>query len=420
MRSRAPSIKNLETQLSTAEMNVQLRQSELDTIQRSLSWQLAQYVWRLQMRIFPYGTRRRHIYRATLLRLGRLLFRGDGAPLTQEGAYRSWIRRNEANPAQLKKMAQAAKKFAYRPVISIVVPVYQTPETLLREAIESVRNQIYDRWELCLADDGSGRAAITGLLQEYAGQDARIRFTQLPQGGGISRATNAAASLAQGEFLAFLDHDDTISPDALYQVVALLQQHRDADLIYSDEDKLGSTGERYEPFFKPDWSPDLLLSMNYVCHFLVVRRDLFEAAGRLRSEFDGSQDYDLILRLADRTSRIHHIPRVLYHWRASENSTAQSPSAKTCCSPGGAPRDWRLSGTKPYSRRGRTGSAYRALASPLRGAGQSQGRSDHADRRTIGAAPPLPGKRICRDGISQLRNSPGRQFPWTRDSPICQ
>jgi GT2 family glycosyltransferase len=321
-------INELETRLAAAEASAELQQKELDTIRRSASWRIVHQLWLLQMRLFPYGTRRREVYRTTVTLLGRLLFRGIGAPLTQEGAYRLWRRRNEPSPAQLKKMAQTAKKLAYRPVISIVVPVYKTPEKVLREAIESVRNQIYGQWELCLADDGSECPELASLLKEYAEKDARIRFVQLPQGGGISSATNAATSLARGEFIAFLDHDDTLSPEALYRVVEVLQKHPDADLIYSDEDKLGATGERYDPFFKPDWSPDLLLSMNYVCHFLIVRRELFEAVGRLRSDFDGSQDYDLILRVTERTSRIHHIPRVLYHWRSSEGSTAQSPDAK--------------------------------------------------------------------------------------------
>ena len=328
LAAKTTRIKELESRLSAAETDAQSQQNELDTIRHSASWRIVHQLWLLQMRLFPYGTRRRTVYRATATRLGRLLLRGKGAPATQEDAYRLWIQRNEAKPEQFKKMAQTAKGFAYRPVISIVVPVYQTSEKLLCEAIESVRNQIYGQWELCLADDGSDRPEITHLLKEYARNDARIRFTRLPQGGGISRATNAAASLAHGEFIGFLDHDDTLSPDALYQVVEVLQKHRDADLIYSDEDKLGATGQRYDPFFKPDWSPDLLLSMNYVCHFLVVRRDLFEAVGKLRSEFDGSQDYDLILRVHDRTKRIHHVPRVLYHWRASQTSTAQSPDAK--------------------------------------------------------------------------------------------
>jgi GT2 family glycosyltransferase len=323
-------IKNLETRLASAEADLQLRQSELDTVRHSFAWRLVQFVWRFQMRLFPYGTRRRNIYRAAVLRVSKLIFKeGAGAePLTQEAAYRLWIQRNEPDSAQLKNMEQTGKRFAYRPTISIVVPVYQTPQTLLRAAIESVRSQIYDRWELCLADDGSDRPDLTEMLRTYSHQDPRIRFTQLPQSQGISQATNAAMALGRGEFIGFLDHDDTLSPDALYRVVELLQKYRDADLIYSDEDKLGPTGERYDVFFKPDWSPDLLLSMNYICHFLVIRRSLVETLGSLRSECDGSQDYDLILRSADHTTRIHHVPRVLYHWRAAQNSTAQSPSVK--------------------------------------------------------------------------------------------
>ena len=223
-------IEELESRLSAAEANAQLQQTELDRIRSSASWRAVHRLWLLQMRLFPHGTRRRTIYRATVTRLGRLLLHRIALPTTQEDAYRVWIERNEATAAQFKQMAKAAKRFAYQPVISIVVPVYRTPEKLLRETIESVRNQTYDHWELCLADDGSERPEITQVLKEYAAKDSRVRITQLPQSGGISRATNAAASLAQGEFIALLDHDDTLSPDALYRVAELLQEHRDADL----------------------------------------------------------------------------------------------------------------------------------------------------------------------------------------------
>ena len=242
--------------------------------------------------------------------------------------YVRWIRHHEPGPEELKKMAREAKRFSYQPLVSIVVPVYKTPIKFLLEAIESVRNQIYLNWELCLADDASFNEEITRLLTEYAGDDPRIKFTQLPQHGGTSQATNAALSLVKGDFVAFLDHDDVLAPDALYEVVKLLQEHPDADLIYSDEDKLDSTNKRFDPFFKPDWSPDLLLSMNYMGHFVVVRKRLVETIGGLRDEYDGSQDYDFLLRVVEQTDQIHHIPRVLYHWRASETSTAISPDGK--------------------------------------------------------------------------------------------
>ena len=327
LAARSSRLAQLESRLRATEGVVRSQRSELEAIRHSSSWRLVEQLWRWQMYWFPYGTRRRRVYRATVSRLGRLLLRGRTAPATQAEAYSLWIRQNEAGPERLQEMAQEAESFPYRPLISIVVPVYRTAPKLLRETIESVRNQIYGNWELCLADDGSDRSEITCLLGEYASKDTRIRFTQLPRNQGISGATNAAIALGQGEYIGFLDHDDTLSTDALYRVAELLQRNRDADLIYCDEDKLDMAGGRYDPFFKPDWSPDLLLSMNYICHFLVLRRELVRDVGGLRSEYDGSQDYDLILRATERTSQIHHIPRVLYHWRLSSTSTAQSLNA---------------------------------------------------------------------------------------------
>jgi GT2 family glycosyltransferase len=242
--------------------------------------------------------------------------------------YHIWTELNEPSPAELRELAAEGKAFSYRPLISIVVPVYRTPPQFLREAIKSVQAQIYENWELCLADDASEQEELASILKDYAERDRHIRITELPKNHGIAGATNAALALAHGEFVGFLDHDDTLAPDALYRVVKYLQQDRDADVIYSDEDKLDAADRRFEPFFKPDWSPDLLLSMNYVCHFLVLRRNLLEKLGGLYAGYDGAQDYELVLRLTERTNRIHHLPRVLYHWRRLETSTAASPEAK--------------------------------------------------------------------------------------------
>jgi len=246
----------------------------------------------------------------------------------QHTEYERWISKFEPSPGRLKEMADEASSFAYQPLVSIVVPVYRTPTDLLRSCIESVRDQVYTKWELCLADDGSKNPELTEILREYTNLDSRIKFTELPANRGISAATNAALTLATGEYVGLLDHDDLLAPDALYWVVKLLNEHRDADLIYSDEDKLDLAGNRCDYFFKPDWSPDLFLCINYACHFLVVRRRLIDEVGGYRSDFDGGQDYDLILRLWEKTKRIHHIPHILYHWRAVENSTAFVARAK--------------------------------------------------------------------------------------------
>jgi len=222
----------------------------------------------------------------------------------------------------------AMDRFQVRPLISILMPVYDTPSELLKLAVESVRKQRYKNWELCIADDSSGRPDLDKLLEKFARSDSRIKTMRRKSRGGIAAASNSAFELASGEFVALLDHDDELSPDALFHVVEAINKHPDVGLLYSDEDKIDISGRRYDPFFKPAWSPDLLLSNNYVCHFSVCRRDLVERAGRFRSEYDGSQDHDLFLRLSRLTGDFIHIPRVLYHWRAIPGSAAADASFK--------------------------------------------------------------------------------------------
>jgi glycosyltransferase involved in cell wall biosynthesis len=216
----------------------------------------------------------------------------------------------------------------YQPKISIVMPVYNTEETWLRQAIESVRKQIYPNWELCICDDGSTVRHVSKVIAEYSRQDERIRVLRSPQNRGISAASNGALSLATGEFIGFLDHDDELTLDALCEVVKLFNEQPDLDFIYTDEDKLTVDGRRVEPFFKPDWSPDLLLSMNYITHFAVVRRSVVQAIGGLTEGLDGSQDHDLFLRLSEKTQRIGHVAKPLYSWRKIPGSAASDIQAK--------------------------------------------------------------------------------------------
>jgi GT2 family glycosyltransferase len=198
----------------------------------------------------------------------------------------------------------------------------------LERAIASVQAQIYPHWELCIADDGSTRAGLRAVMERQAQQDDRIRVRFLANNGGIARASNAALALARGEFVALLDHDDELAPDALAEVACWLDRHPDADMIYSDEDKLDPRGRHCDPCFKPDWSPDLLLSCMYTCHLGVYRRALMERLGGFREGFDGAQDYDLVLRLSEHTQRIHHIPKILYHWRMLPGSLSLSTQGK--------------------------------------------------------------------------------------------
>ena len=210
------------------------------------------------------------------------------------------------------------------PLISILMPTYNTDSEELTAAIQSVLDQSYSRWELCIADDASSKDEVSEILHHFAERDNRIKLRFEKERGGISRTTNAAAQMATGDYFSFLDHDDRLSPHALAYVSEAIEKNPDADFIYSDEDKIDNRGKRFDPFFKPDWSPDLLLSENYICHLLVLRRDLVEKIGELNPDCDGSQDYDLILRASEAARQIEHIPRVLYHWRAGVASTASA------------------------------------------------------------------------------------------------
>ena len=242
--------------------------------------------------------------------------------------YGLWIARNEPTVEDLSQMRREAGNFAVCPRISIAVPVYKTPVAVLTRCIESVMRQTYPTWELCLADDGSDDADLAALLEKYSQRDARIRFITLGQNVGISGATNAALSLCTGEYVAFLDHDDELAAFALSEIVRAINDNPDTELFYSDEDKIDEQGRRYDVLFKPDWSPDLFRSCNYICHFDVMKRSLVESLGGLDESYHGAQDYEFLLRACERTQKIKRIPKVLYHWRAIAGSAAKAPEEK--------------------------------------------------------------------------------------------
>ena len=237
--------------------------------------------------------------------------------------YQAWLLRHRPTAEQVAAMRAEARTFSYAPLISIITPVFNTPVPWLEAAVDSVLAQAYENWELILVDDASTDATTVEALPGMAARDNRIRLARLSQSGGISAASNEGLVNASGEFVGLFDHDDLLEPDALYQTAKLLQSHPDADLIYSDEDKLTEHGFD-APLFKPDWSPDFFLSYNYICHFTTLRRSLVDEVGGFRSEYDGAQDYDLFLRIIERTQRIHHVPRILYHWRRSASSTSDN------------------------------------------------------------------------------------------------
>jgi GT2 family glycosyltransferase len=246
---------------------------------------------------------------------------------TERDRYARWVARHGPTPQTLQALREDLERLSYRPLISVLMPVHDTDRVVLIDAIDSVRAQIYDHWQLCIANDGSNKPETLEVLASLA-TDPSIRVVDLPGGAGISGATNAALSLADGEFIALLDHDDVLKPHALAQVARWLDADPGLDVVYSDEDKLDGQGNLYDPHLKPDWSPDQLTAQNYVCHLTVARRTLVEQIGGFRSAFDGSQDYDLILRLTEQTERIAHIPEPLYSWRAVPGSAAAVADAK--------------------------------------------------------------------------------------------
>jgi glycosyltransferase involved in cell wall biosynthesis len=216
------------------------------------------------------------------------------------------------------------------PLVSVILPVYNTPEHYLREAIDSVRAQLYTNWELCIADDCSTSAWVPKVLEEYAALDPRIRFTRREQNGHISEASNTAVAMTTGAWISLFDHDDIMAEHALALAVLALVEVPDAGILYSDEDHIDDDGNRSAPYFKPEYDPILLLGQNYFSHLCMLRRDLVEAAGGYRKGYEGSQDWDLVLRVVEQLepSQVVHVPHVLYHWRVHPGSTASSISAK--------------------------------------------------------------------------------------------
>lgn len=247
------------------------------------------------------------------------------------GSYEHWISAFDT-PAEatLNELRESAAKWPRRPRISVLMPVYNTPEKWLRRAIDSVRRQTYGEWELCIADDASPLAHVSAVLAELSANDPRIRVVRLPSNGHICAATNAALSLATGELCALLDHDDELAPHALHCMAVEFLTYPQTQLAYSDEDKITEQGDRFDPNFKPDWNPDLLRSQNYVCHLAVLRTETLRKIGGLRPGLEGSQDWDLFLRLSEilPSHAIRHVPRVLYHWRAITGSTALATGEK--------------------------------------------------------------------------------------------
>lgn len=307
-----------------------------------MSFKNALNIRNLQQRIFHPGSKPERLLR--LINKGLKFWKTQGfiafiktlylwitfRILYPSNSYKKWITKNEPGEIELLEQRNICNQFSYRPLISIIIPVYNPPIDVLRAAIDSVLHQSYPNWELCIANGSSDEIPLTQMLKDYSEQDKRIHLVNLEKNLGIAGNTNAAISLANGEYVAFLDHDDCLAPFALFEVVSAMNKYPKTDILYSDEDKLSPDGKnRYDAYFKSAFNLELLRGNNYMCHFLVIRKSIGDLIGWDHDGFEGAQDFDLVLRAIEKSEWVTHIPKVLYHWRTIEGSTASNPGAKT-------------------------------------------------------------------------------------------
>lgn len=337
-------IENLQRDLTEAEAKIARLQDELDAITQSSAWRAARLLQALMEKLPPnlqraffrtaqslfrmlrYGIphRIRAIAGPRLIAVLRRATSKDCGQIAQN--YGQWVKYFDTlSTVDREEITAHIARFQTRPLISVIMPVYETPEPILRATIDSLITQIYPHWELCVADDASKASHIRKVLDAYSRQDSRIKCVYRQTNGHISAASNSALALATGEYVALLDHDDVLPQHALYMVAEAIQRHTVADVFYSDEDKLDANGKRCDPHFKPDWSPELFYGQNYLNHLTTYKRSAVEQAGGFREGFEGSQDYDLALRVISATKApIVHIPYVLYHWRIFEGAGTMS------------------------------------------------------------------------------------------------
>ncbi len=265
---------------------------------------------------------KKHGIKALLLKSGHKL-----QGIDNDYEYAEWYDLTKPSAEELE--AQRAEDASGGPKLSVVMPLFEAPAGFLRVMLDSLLAQTYPNWELCIADGSPAGRDSAALVKEYADRDARIRYQALGRNEGISGNTNAAIAAASGDFIVLADQDDAMPEHALYEIAKVIREHPRCDVIYSDEDKMDMDGGAlFDPHFKPDFNPDLLCSVNYISHQFVVKRELLEQVGGLRPEYDGAQDYDLIFRCTEKAREIRHIPKVLYHWRCHQGSTASNPQSK--------------------------------------------------------------------------------------------
>ena len=354
---------DVHQRLSETTRMLEAAQQERDRLQeaqaallRSTSWRVTGPL-RLLGRCLPAPTKRgligvsRVLYWTVTLTLARriaerrrtaLLTIPSPAPVpaiaAEKDPYQTWIETQETlTDADRMLIRQHIADFAQPPLISVVMPAYESSEAKLRAAIASVRAQIYPHWELCVADDCSPSLHVRRVLAEIAAEEPRLRWMRREENGNISAASNSALALATGDYVALMDHDDLLHATALYEAAAEIDRNPDLDILYSDEDHIDDEGRRSNPYFKPDWNEELLLGQNVVSHLGIYRRSLIAEIGGFRLGFEGSQDYDLALRAvaATQSTRIRHIPKVLYHWRQSRSEASFSQTQQALCAANG-------------------------------------------------------------------------------------
>ena len=241
--------------------------------------------------------------------------------------YKEWYENHKVSQEELEK--QKKKVFVYAPKISILVPVYNTPQVFLKQMLQSVRKQTYANWELCIANANPDNEEVKQILEICTKKDDRIKVVNVPENEGIAQNTNRALDIATGEFIGLLDHDDLLEENALYEIVSCLNKKKETAVLYTDEDKVTTDLDEYfSPNFKPDFNLDMLRANNYICHFFVAKKELIEKVGGFRAEYNGAQDYDLILRCTEQAQNVAHIAKILYHWRVHKESTADNPLSK--------------------------------------------------------------------------------------------
>ena len=266
---------------------------------------------------------RRYGFLNTLKKVFKRLFHIKENRKSNQEQYKIWMKKNDLTESDIQ--IQKEYQFRFAPKISIVVPMYNTDEKFFKELIDSLEKQTYSNWELCLAD---GSETLNKKLKQYYENNPKIKYKFLNNNNGISENTNSAIDMAIGNYIGFVDHDDLLSPDALFEVVKVINENSNVDFIYTDEDKIDENYERFEPYFKPDYSPETLECNNYITHFVVVKKELIDKVGKLNSKFNGAQDFDFVLRATKASQKVVHISKILYHWRVHKSSTANVADSK--------------------------------------------------------------------------------------------